>query len=326
MQLGQALINLRVALLRLSGQRRPVARESVVHQLEQALLIRAQSFRPSTGELYAVGNDSRVYTLDAETGQVTPVGPEFTPKIASFFDIHFGMGFDPVTERIRLIARESGANWSLDPDDGTAVLEESVHFAEGDPNEGSQLRLAGLAYTPLNASAANAGSLHGAAARLAGPFCPDLDVGDLMWSVSTLLKAIVGSCDPGSGEFITIAPLEGIDAVLGCAEVNFDPEGNLFGTLLYQAQQGAEALNSLFGITPEASSLAASSSISVQLTHLGDVPVNSPIQAIAFDPNAEFRPPSQATSSSAPLSVAAAGDVLTPGGVSLEEACAGASR
>ena len=38
-------------------------------------------FRPSTGALYGVGNDSRVYVLDTLTGAATPVGSApFTPR------------------------------------------------------------------------------------------------------------------------------------------------------------------------------------------------------------------------------------------------------
>ena len=66
-------------------------------------------FRPSNKKLYGVGNDSRVYTIDPVTGAATAVGSgPFTPAISFFDGGIFGMGFDPVADRIRLIVAESG--------------------------------------------------------------------------------------------------------------------------------------------------------------------------------------------------------------------------
>lgn len=118
--------------------------------------------RPSTGELYGIGNDSRVYIIEPASGVATPVASNrFEPTIARVFDTHFGMAFDPETERIRLISSDSHVNWSIDPDDGTAVREGDPHYAAGDPNEGKRLEIATLAYvlcgvaqrcTPINDS------------------------------------------------------------------------------------------------------------------------------------------------------------------------------
>ncbi len=226
-------------------------------------------FRPSTGALYGIGNDSRVYLLDRETGAATAVGStRFEPHISSFFDIHFGMGFDPATERIRLISAESGVNWSVNPDDGTAVRGENVHYAAGDPNEGQRPSILGLAYTPPGAGTPALRATH---ARLAtqGP-CEDL-----LWAIDAELAEIIGSCDPDEGDFTSLGPIPGITALAGCGEIKFGPEGNLWGSLLRYAEELNGLVNSLATIDPETGAI----------TWQGDIPDDSPIQTIAFDPS-----------------------------------------
>ena len=244
--------------------------------------------RPSTGELYGVGNDSRVYIIDTETGEATGVGSAFSPKIASFFDIHFGMGFDPVTERIRLIAAESGGNWSIDPDDGTATLGPNAHYAVGDVHEGRHPMIMGLAYTPPSGSAMDATALGTAAARLMamGP-CEDL-----MWAIDAEIAEMIGSCDPDEGDFTSLGPLPGFTAVAGCGELKFDPGQP--GGLWLSIVEGANYVNSLGTVDPETG----------LIKWRGSVPDESPIQAIAFDPNAPFKTASLSVSSGAALSVA----------------------
>ena len=174
-------------------------------------------FRPSNGKLYGVGNDSRVYVLDTLSGAATPVGTgPFTPKI-DFFEVHFGVGFDPKTERIRLIVAESGANYSINPDDGSATLETSVHYAAGDAHENAKPAISGLGYVPLKP----APSARMAALTSSGP---DLVEGVLL-AMDSDLGTLVESLDPKTGEFVTLGDF-GI-AVARCAElkVGVNPDG-----------------------------------------------------------------------------------------------------
>ncbi|MGH7517302.1 MAG: DUF4394 domain-containing protein [Gemmatimonadales bacterium] len=274
-------------------------------------------FRPSNGKLYGVGNDSRVYTLDPATGVATPVSPtRFEPHIFGFFDVHFGMGFDPVTERIRLIAAESGMNWSIGPDDGVAVRGKDVSYAAGDPNEGHKPAILGLAYTPPGAATARAGSLRGLSARL-GP--QDL-CEDLMWAIDAELAEIIGSCDPDEGDFTSLGPLQGIAGVglvFNCGEVKFDPEGNLYAAVLWR-DHTLKLRVSLFRIDPETG----------ELTKLRDLPDVSPIQALAFDFTVPFQPALRPKPAAASLSLApaAAGGVPAPPGSGELASCAGESR
>jgi hypothetical protein len=105
--------------------------------------------RPSNGKLYGVGNDSRVYIIDPLTAEATAVsGTPFSPSIVSAFDIHFAMDLEPSGNRVRLISAESGANWSISLDDGTAVEEAPARYAPGTPLEGRAPRLLGIAFAP----------------------------------------------------------------------------------------------------------------------------------------------------------------------------------
>ena len=142
------------------------------------------AYRPSNGKLYGVGNDSQVYTIDPLSAEATPVGSgPFSPKIASFFDIHFAMDLEPKTERVRLIAAESGGNWSISLDDGTAILEENSRYAAGTPLEGQTPRLLGLAFAPP-ADTADAS------------LCQNL-----AYAIDADEAIMLAACDPATGEW-----------------------------------------------------------------------------------------------------------------------------
>jgi len=218
-------------------------------------------FRPSNGKLYGVGNDSRVYVLDTLSGAATPVGSgPFSPKI-DFFEVHFGVGFDPKTERIRLIVAESGANYSINADDGTATLETSVHYASGDAHESAKPAISGLGYVPLK---------QGPSAQIAALAAsgPDLVEGVLL-AMDSDLGTLVESLDPKTGEFVTLGDF-GI-AVARCAElkVGVNPDGTANIVVI--------ALTALGNLAMKIDALTG------KATSLGVVADNdSPIQGIAF--------------------------------------------
>lgn len=223
-------------------------------------------FRPSNGKLYGVGNDSRVYVLDTLSGAATPVGSgPFTPAI-DFFEVHFGVGFDPATERIRLIVAESGANYSINADDGTAVLETSVHYAATDPNASAKPAISGLGFVPLKKGASTRiAASHGAAAMASGP--------DPLEGVLLVLDADLGvlaeSIDPKTGEFVTIGSLEMVIARCTELKVGFNSDGtvNIFAVALTDLGNLAMRINAATG----------------KATPIGVVADNdSPIQGIAY--------------------------------------------
>jgi len=80
--------------------------------------LRAVDFRPATGELYAIANDSvantlRLYTIDPATGVATGFAPEHGAGLAD----EFGMSFNPVADRLRIVS-SSGRNMRLNPNNG----------------------------------------------------------------------------------------------------------------------------------------------------------------------------------------------------------------
>lgn len=142
------------------------------------------ALRPSNGKLYGVGNDSRVYTIDPLTAVATPVGSgPFSPGIISTFDVHFAMDLEPNGDRVRLISAESGANWSISLDDGTATPGESSRYAPGTPLEGRTPRLLGIAFAPP-ADTADAS------------LCQNL-----AYAVDADEAIMIASCDPATGEW-----------------------------------------------------------------------------------------------------------------------------
>lgn len=72
-------------------------------------------FRPATGQLYALGNTSRLYILNPSTGAARPVGTApFTPAINGTIAT---IDFNPTVDRIRLVTN-AGQNLRLHPETG----------------------------------------------------------------------------------------------------------------------------------------------------------------------------------------------------------------
>ncbi|MCU1264066.1 MAG: Na-Ca exchanger/integrin-beta4 [Acidobacteria bacterium] len=95
-------------------------------------------FRPATGQLYAVGESGRLYTINLSNVTLTQVGTSLIPN--GSFD------FNPVTDRIR-VANANG-NFEVNPTTGTIVTTGTpLAFAAGDPNFGIRPTILGLAHT-----------------------------------------------------------------------------------------------------------------------------------------------------------------------------------
>lgn len=72
----------------------------------------AIDFRPGTGELYALADGSRLYTVDLETGAVDQVGTQMPTLLNG---TAFGFDFDPQADNIRVVS-DTGQNLRVDPD------------------------------------------------------------------------------------------------------------------------------------------------------------------------------------------------------------------
>lgn len=72
-------------------------------------------FRPATGQLFALGSTSRLYTINTVTGAATAIGAagQFTLS-----GTNFGFDFNPLPDRIRIVSN-TGQNLRVNPNDGT---------------------------------------------------------------------------------------------------------------------------------------------------------------------------------------------------------------
>ncbi len=168
------------------------------------------AYRPSNGKLYGIGSDSRVYTIDPLTAVATPVtGSTFSPRIVDAFDIHFAMDLEPKTERVRLIAAESGANWSINLDDGTATAGGTARYGVGTSLEGQTPRLLGMYFAPP----------------------PEGSVGmcdNLAYAIDADEAIMIAACDPATGEWWpTVRPAQ--DPVAG-KQAGWLPQASLTGS------------------------------------------------------------------------------------------------
>ena len=86
-------------------------------------------FRVATGQLYALGSASRLYTINLLTGAATQVG---SAGAFSLSGSSFGFDFNPTVDRIRVVS-DAGQNLRLNPNDGTLTATD-VALNPGTPN------------------------------------------------------------------------------------------------------------------------------------------------------------------------------------------------
>ncbi|MBK7230866.1 MAG: DUF4394 domain-containing protein [Saprospiraceae bacterium] len=101
-------------------------------------------FRPSTGELYALSDSSKLYIINQNDGKARIVGASsFTPKINGNIA---SIDFNPTVDRLRLVT-STGQNLRLNPETAT------VAATDGAINGGTSPIIAGIAYTNSKAGA-----------------------------------------------------------------------------------------------------------------------------------------------------------------------------
>jgi hypothetical protein len=87
--------------------------------LQMGELILGIDMRPATGQLFALGSSSRVYSINTSNGAATLVGAgPFTPALNG---TAFGFDFNPTVDRIRVISN-TGQNLRLNPVTGTVAV------------------------------------------------------------------------------------------------------------------------------------------------------------------------------------------------------------
>jgi hypothetical protein len=117
----------------------------------------AMDVRPSTGQLFALGSDGQLYTVDTSVPAVATVtkANQFGPKVGmGELDLSQGVGFDfnPAADRIRITVGDKNfrlqTNGVIDgegpPNTG---LPGTLQYVAGDPGAGTTPNATGAAYT-----------------------------------------------------------------------------------------------------------------------------------------------------------------------------------
>ena len=158
------------------------------------------------GDLYGVGTDSRVYTVDTLTGAATAVGGSFAPALTGE---HFGMAYDAGHDLLHVASVESNQSLDVSPATGMIVTARpDLAYAAGDAHEGTNPALTGEAY--------HGGVLYG-----------------LESNENTLVMA-----NPETGAITTVADLS-INVYL-CAGLDVDTDGTAYAAI--STDSGSDSL------------------------------------------------------------------------------------
>ncbi|QXC62750.1 DUF4394 domain-containing protein [Aquihabitans sp. G128] len=168
--------------------------------------------RPSTGQLFAIGSDGQLYTVDTSVAGVATVAKAniFTGQIGGgTFDASQGvaMDFNPAADRIRVVVGTKNyrvqTNGVVDgegpPNTG---LPGTIQYVAGDPGAGTTPAVTGAAYTNSARSAT-------------------LPTATALYDIETNRNVLVRQNPANAGDLTTIGPL-GID--VGTAD-GFDVSG-----------------------------------------------------------------------------------------------------
>jgi hypothetical protein len=123
----------------------PSLKDLVVTKLIAGETLIGIDYRPADGLLYGLGDTNRIYRIDDTTGAAAPVGTGFTTSIAGNL---FGVDFNPVSDRLRIVNDDSDLNLRVDPDSGGIVTTDTpLSYAGGDVNFGVDPQVMACAYT-----------------------------------------------------------------------------------------------------------------------------------------------------------------------------------
>lgn len=186
-------------------------------------------YRPASTELYAISNQSRMYTINPVTGAATQVGSgTFATPVNG---TAFGMDFNPTVDRIRLTS-DADQNLRLHPVTGAVAFNDgALAYAAGDPNNGANPNVAASAYT---------NSYYGSTSTT-------------LYNLDSNLDILITQTPPNSGTLNTVGAL-GVN-ITANAGFDISPEGAAFAALdtgtgasLYAIDLASGAATSVGGI------------------------------------------------------------------------------
>lgn len=101
-------------------------------------------FRPADGRLYGLGDSSRLYRIEPQTGVCVAVAGTLSPLLNGS---SFGFDFNPTVDRIRVVS-DADQNLRLHPDTGLVVAADTtLSYAPTDPFAAVNPNIVGAAYT-----------------------------------------------------------------------------------------------------------------------------------------------------------------------------------
>jgi hypothetical protein len=176
-------------------------------------------FRPSTGQLYGYTSYNRIITINTATGAATVLGSLTTPLQGNAY----GMDFNPVPDRIRIV-NDNDQNVRVNPDTGAiAAVDSPLAYAPGDPNNGQNPNIVGLAYTN----------------NFAGTTSTTLYDIDSNLDILTTQGGLNSNPSPNTGQLFTVGPL-GVNTT---ANVGFDIAGSTGAVYASLTPSGANTTN-----------------------------------------------------------------------------------
>lgn len=95
--------------------------------LDQGEKLLGIDVRPATGGLYAVSNLSKIYTLVPEDLTIEAVYESTSSILLDGKD--FGVDFNPVVDRMRIVSQQSGQSLAVNVDTGVAVANGSAFYS-----------------------------------------------------------------------------------------------------------------------------------------------------------------------------------------------------
>ncbi len=185
-------------------------------------------FRPATGQLYAVSNGSRIYSINVVSGLATALGT--TPFTPAIMGSDVGFDFNPTVDRIRLVS-SSGQDLRLNPETG------AVAAIDGTINGVANVAISGVAYTN-NRSGVTTTTLY------------DID---------PITDKLYRQNPPNNGTLEEVGPL-GVD-IAGLTNFDIAPDGSAIATMISGGVQSLYEINLSTGQALMLGNLPASASI-----------------------------------------------------------------
>ncbi|MEO6390501.1 MAG: DUF4394 domain-containing protein, partial [Pyrinomonadaceae bacterium] len=205
-------------------------------------------FRPANQQLYALSNTGNVYVINTVTGVATVVGTPITPALAG---TEFGIDFNPVPDRLRIVS-DAEQNLRANPNTGgAATVDGPLAYNAGDPNQGQNPNIVGAAYTNNFAGATTT----------------------VLYDIDSTLNILVTQNPPNNGTLLTT----------GALGVN---PSNLVGFDIQTTNQGDTAYASFVLEGETASKLYRINLTTGAATFLGAIASASTVRDIALAPAA----------------------------------------